>query len=90
MSPIHKVTFLRLDSPLDVVANRIRCNLWLKRDGPILPPFSPFAGAEELKALTRIKTEGRRNQQQRGQGEEKKAFHDILHMLSAFSQITSS
>jgi hypothetical protein len=86
MSPIHKVTFQRLDSPLDVVANRTRRNLRLKR---ILPPTGPFAGAEEQRVLTRIMTEGRRNQQQRGQGEEKKAFHDILHMLSAFSQITS-
>jgi hypothetical protein len=44
---------------------------------PILrPPTGPFAGAEEVKALTGIITEGRRNQQQRGQSEEKKAFHE--------------
>ena len=75
MSPIHKVTFQRLDSPLDVVANRTRCNLRLKRDAQILPPFGPFEGAA-LKARTGIITEGRRNQQQRGQSEEKKAFHE--------------
>jgi hypothetical protein len=74
MSPIHKVTFRRLDSPLDVVANRTRRNLRLKRDVQILPPLGPFAGAEEVKALTGIITERRRNQQQRGQSEEKKAF----------------
>ena len=86
MSPIHKVTFQRLHSPLDVVANRTRCNLRLKRGVQILAPLGPFAGAKEVKALTGIITEGRRNQQQRGQSEEKKAFHEYPpHALCVFA-----
>ena len=83
MNPRDKVTVPRLNSLLDVVANRTRHNLRLERDTPIRTlTATPLAFGAVGGAITRrCVSDGRLNQQQRRCGEEQKAFHDILPVL---------
>ena len=77
---VDRVTVVRCDSHLDVVATSTRRSLRRReRREPLTT--TPLVGALE-NAIADCKSDGRPNQQQHRCSEEQKAFHDILPAFS--------